>query len=81
MKGSADRLVRLITDLLDLARIEAGQLALYSERLCVREVAAEVLETLRPLAVEKGIDLGLDGALSTCRAACLALTWCAILVL
>jgi signal transduction histidine kinase len=61
MQGNTDRLVRLITDLLDLARIEAGQLALYSERLCVREVAAEVLETLRPLAVEKGIDLGMDG--------------------
>jgi signal transduction histidine kinase len=61
LKGNADRLVRLINDLLDLARIEAGQLALSPERLCVREVAAEVLETLRPLAVEKGVDLEMDG--------------------
>ena len=58
LKGNADRLVRLINDLLDLARIEAGQLDSHPGRLCVREVAAEVLETLRPLAVEKGVDLG-----------------------
>ena len=41
----------------DLARIEAGQMTLYLERLSVREVAADVLETLRPLTVEKGITL------------------------
>ena len=59
MKGNADRLVRLINDLLDLARIEAGQVDFHPVRLSVREVAAEVLETLRPLAVEKGVDLGM----------------------
>jgi signal transduction histidine kinase len=62
VKGNADRLLRLITDLLDLARIEAGQMVLYPERLSVCEIATEVLETLRPLAVEKGIELNLTGA-------------------
>jgi signal transduction histidine kinase len=62
LKGNADRLLRLITDLLDLARIEAGQMVLYPERLCVREIATEVLETLRPLSVEKGIELGIEGS-------------------
>jgi signal transduction histidine kinase len=62
LKGNADRLLRLITDLLDLARIESGQMMLYLERLRVREIVAEVLEMLRPLAVEKGIELGIEGA-------------------
>jgi two-component system, NtrC family, sensor kinase len=62
LKGNADRLLRLITDLLDLARIEAGQMVLYPERLCVREIATEVLEMLRPLSVEKGIELGIEGS-------------------
>ena len=62
VKGNADRLLRLITDLLDLARIEAGQMVLYPERLSVCEIATEVLETLRPLAVEQDIELGIAGA-------------------
>jgi two-component system sensor histidine kinase BarA len=62
LKGNADRLLRLITDLLDLARIEAGQMVFYLERLCAREIAAEVLEMLQPLAVEKGIELSLEGS-------------------
>jgi signal transduction histidine kinase len=62
VKGNADRLLRLITDLLDLARIEAGQMVLYLERLSVCELATEVLETLRPLAVDKGVELTIAGA-------------------
>ena len=59
VKGNIDRLVRLINDLLDLARIEASQVDLHPVRLSVPEVATEVIEMLRPLAVEKGIDLGM----------------------
>ena len=36
-------------------------MVLYPERLSVREVATEVLETLRPLSLEKGIELGIEG--------------------
>jgi signal transduction histidine kinase len=60
VKRNIDRLVRLINDLLDLARIEAGQVDLHPVRLSVPEVATEVIEMLRPLAVEKGIDLGVS---------------------
>jgi len=60
VKGNIDRLVRLINNLLDLAPIEAGQVDIYRVPLAIAEVATEVLETLRPLAVEKGIDLSLD---------------------
>jgi len=60
VQGNIDRLVRLITNLLDLARIEAGQVDTHLVTFAMAEVATEVLETLRPLAVDKGVALGLD---------------------
>jgi signal transduction histidine kinase len=47
---SSDRLGALITDLLDLTRIEGGRLELHRERVDLREVADEALATIRPLA-------------------------------
>jgi len=60
VKGNTDRLVRLINDLLDLSRIEAGRVDLHLVRLAMVEVATEVTEALRPLAAEKGVDLHAD---------------------
>jgi signal transduction histidine kinase len=60
VKGNIDRLVRLINNLLDLARIEAGQVDTHPVTLAIAEVATEVLETLRPMAMGKEVDLGLD---------------------
>jgi signal transduction histidine kinase len=60
VQGNIDRLVRLITNLLDLARIEAGQVEVHPVPLAIAEVAAEILETLQPLAIEKGVDLSLE---------------------
>jgi signal transduction histidine kinase len=56
-QGSIDRLVRLINDLLDLARIEAGQTLLHPVPFSIPKVTAEVLDTLRPLALEKKVEL------------------------
>lgn len=47
---SSDRLGSLITDLLDLTRLEGGRLELHRERLDLRHVAEEALATVRPLA-------------------------------
>jgi signal transduction histidine kinase len=47
---SSDRLGALITDLLDLTRLEGGRLELRRERLDLREVVEEALATVRPLA-------------------------------
>jgi signal transduction histidine kinase len=58
VKGNTDRVLRLINDLLDLARIEAGRVDLHPVRLSLLEVATEVIDALKPLASEKGIDLG-----------------------
>jgi signal transduction histidine kinase len=47
---SSDRLGSLITDLLDLTRLEGGRLELHRERIDLRTVAEEALATVRPLA-------------------------------
>jgi len=57
VKSNTDRLVRLINDLLDLSRIEAGRMELHRTTVDVVEVLSDVAEHLRPMAVEKGLNL------------------------
>ncbi len=57
VKSNTDRLVRLIADLLDLSRIEAGRIELRRTQLAVDEVMQEVAEALRPMLSEKGLTL------------------------
>jgi signal transduction histidine kinase len=59
---SADRMNRLIADLLDLAQIQAGQLAVEQKPQDVEELLREGVEMLRPLAARK--DLKLDAMTS-----------------
>jgi signal transduction histidine kinase len=54
---SAERMYGLIHDLLDVAAIEAGQLAVARSRLAVDVLVADALELLRPLAAAKHIAL------------------------
>ena len=51
----ARHLVRLINDLLDLARIEAGKLTLEPEPVSVSRLVAEACESLETVAAEKRI--------------------------
>lgn len=53
------RLRRLVSDLLDLSRIEAGQLALVKEEVDLGGLCRQVLEKVRPLAEEKNVRLEL----------------------
>lgn len=69
MKDNTSHLVRLIEDLLDLSRIEAGQIGLNPRPLDLGRLVAEACDALRPIAVERKIDLvALTSAELTIRA-------------
>ncbi len=62
IKDSADRLARLIDDLLDLSVIEAGRLELRQGPLSPAVLIRAVTDTLRPMAEDKFIRLEAGGA-------------------
>jgi PAS domain S-box-containing protein len=58
---NADRLHRLIGDLLFVAQMDAGQLVLEPTQVDLRALAAECLESLRPRAMQGGVEVVLEG--------------------
>ena len=58
IKSNSDRLARLINDLLDLSTIEAGRIDVRPTNVSLVTLVKEATESLRPVAVEKFIDLG-----------------------
>jgi signal transduction histidine kinase len=59
VERNAHRLLALVGDLLFLAQVEAGRLALELGAVDLDSIAAECVETARPLAEEKGVTLTL----------------------
>jgi PAS domain S-box-containing protein len=55
-----EHLLRLIDDVLDLSRIEAGRVSISTEPLAVSEVLNEVRATLEPSAARGGVRISLD---------------------
>ena len=58
--ANVDRLMRIIDELLDIARIEAGQIQLQLDSVNVSHLIADVVEELQPLAVQKQISFQQD---------------------
>jgi CheY-like chemotaxis protein len=58
-------LLDLINEILDISQIETGKLTLSPEAVNVREVVAECVDLVRPLAAERGVHL-LGGELAAC---------------
>jgi signal transduction histidine kinase len=57
---NAQRLLRLVDDLLDLSRIEAGHLDLRREPTDLADITASVVAALEPVATERGVRLRLE---------------------
>ncbi len=55
--SSGDQLMNLITDILDLAKIEAGKMQVRLSRFSILDVCEGMLTMFRPLAEKKNIDL------------------------
>jgi CheY-like chemotaxis protein len=58
MRGG-EHLLKLIDEVLDLSRIEAGGVTISAEPVGIREVLDEVVNTLEPLATRSSVQLGL----------------------
>lgn len=57
VQGSARHLLELINDVLDLSKIEAGQLEVRSEIFDIRHSVSQIMESLKPMADKKQLDL------------------------
>jgi signal transduction histidine kinase len=57
IQTSGGKLLALINDILDLAKIEAGKMQLRVEEISIRDVCEGLLNMFRPMAEKKNIDL------------------------
>ncbi len=60
IERNADRLLRLIDDLLMLNRLEAGGLPLELTQVSLPDLAAEAVKTATPVAAKSGVTVHLD---------------------
>ncbi len=62
IRTQAQRMLQLVSELLDLARIEAGRLPLHRERTDLQKMVREVTGRYRPLIAPRRLKLELDPA-------------------
>ena len=64
----SERMSRLVSDLIDLARADAGELQVREEAVDCAEVARRTLTLLAPLAAQKGVELTAALEAAPCKA-------------
>ena len=57
IRASSQHLLGLVNDVLDFAKIEAGQMGVVRERVGLRDAAADAMAMVLPQAAARGIDL------------------------
>ena len=61
MNSNGLRLLKLINNLLDLAKIESQELSIHRTAVDLAQLSAELVEGARPMAERKGVELGIEG--------------------
>lgn len=61
LRGDVDRMIRMVNDLLEMARLEAGAVAPRREQVELALLAREVAGALEPLAREKKVEVRVTG--------------------
>jgi PAS domain S-box-containing protein len=62
VRGSARHLLELINDVLDISKIEAGQLEVHPQPFDLKESLERVVASVRPMAEKKGLTLSISMA-------------------
>lgn len=58
-QNNCNRLIRLVNDMLDLAKIESGHLSLEMDIVSVQERVTSAVKQIRPCAQDRGVSVGL----------------------
>lgn len=59
IENSANDLLSIVNDLLNVAKVEAGKIELFKHQFQITEILEEEIKNFRPLAEEKGIEIKL----------------------
>ncbi len=60
LKGNTDRLMRTITSIMDLSKLESGMLEIVKEDIDLNQLLGQVVQDLEPISRKKGLSLLTD---------------------
>jgi signal transduction histidine kinase len=59
-RNNIDRLTKLITDILDLSKLEAGRIMMHKKKLNINEVIKDVYNATKPVVEQKNMDFSIS---------------------